>query len=91
MQTPEPADTGEDIIVYSKSDCPYCARAKHMLQRMNKPHVVITLDDMQARTVLYDKLELVGPARTMPQIMRGSDRIGGYHDLVTLAAGGGLA
>lgn len=85
----EPAPRAE-IVLYSKADCPYCARAKVMLDKMGKTYAVVTLDDQRLRNHFYDEFKLEGADRTMPQVFVSGDRVGGYHNLVSLVAAGGL-
>ncbi|WP_421991730.1 glutaredoxin family protein [Roseococcus sp.] len=81
----------EKIHVYAKADdgtgpCPYCDQAKAWLTEHQIPFTVEYLGPVE-RNALYDRLELVGADRTVPQVMitdvgGETSRIGGYQALV---------
>lgn len=66
------------VIVYSKPNCPYCVRAKHLLQNYGIPFVekVVGVD-----TTREELLEAAPNARTVPQIIINDEVIGGYEQL----------
>jgi glutaredoxin 3 len=70
------------IEVHSKTDCPYCVKAKSWLEDRNIPYDLSVYDDMAERQALYDHLGLVGSDRSVPQIIVDGDRVGGYSDLI---------
>ncbi len=76
------------IEVFTKFFCPYCTRAKALLDRKGVEYQEIDLttdragfDAMVART---------GGARTVPQIFIDGQHVGGSDDLAALDARGGL-
>lgn len=73
------------IIMFSKSDCPYCDKANAFFAQHGIVPIIEKRDDEDARNLEYDNLGLVGVARTMPQILLivGDDRmhIGGWDKL----------
>lgn len=75
------------FTVYSKPACPFCDQAKALLSQQGLAYTEVILDVGQTKKdgvkyVTKDELLAVIPsARTMPQIMRGQDLIGGYSDL----------
>lgn len=74
-------------IVYSKTHCPFCDKAKALLDLNHLDYEVRWLDQGQAKvegTKYYTKEELlqVNPtARSVPQILINGTLIGGYTDL----------
>ena len=61
--------------VYGKEPCPYCAMAKALLESLGEPYEYITLKSP-------DELrELVPTARTVPQIFKDGEYIGGFNEL----------
>lgn len=78
----------QDIVIYTKFGCPYCYRAKHLLESKGARFVEhdITMggphrDEMLARAPT---------ARTVPQIFIGQTHVGGSDDLAALEREGKL-
>lgn len=71
--------------VHSKADCPWCEKAKALLDRHKLAYVEYRHDEYQERQAMYDRLHLEGKARTVPQIFytNGNFReyIGGCTEL----------
>ncbi|XVF15847.1 hypothetical protein REPUB_Repub09cG0191500 [Reevesia pubescens] len=69
------------IVIFSKSYCPYCFRAKRIFSELNeKPYVVeLDLRDDGAQ-IQYVLLDLVG-RRTVPQVFVNGKHIGGSDDV----------
>ncbi|MGN7160270.1 glutaredoxin 3 [Sphingomonas sp. SAFR-052] len=77
-----------DIIIYTKAFCPYCTRAKRLLDE---------------KGAVYDEIDITlgGPKRqemlarsngrtTVPQIFIGDTHVGGSDDLAALERAGKL-
>lgn len=76
-----------DIIIYSSDHCPYCVRAKELLQRKGCQYQEIRVDlDLQAK----EKMMAITGRRTVPQIFIGEQHIGGCDDLYALDRAGEL-
>lgn len=69
-----------EVIVYSKTVCPYCTQAKNYLAKNGIEYTEINLDDNEARQAFYAKCG--GGVRTVPQIFVDGERIGGFQELV---------
>jgi glutaredoxin len=69
------------IEVHSKTDCPYCVKAKLWLTDRNIPFDLFVYDDESERAAMYDRLGL-DTGRTVPQIIVDGVRLGGYTDLL---------
>ncbi|XVF62132.1 hypothetical protein PTKIN_Ptkin08bG0192600 [Pterospermum kingtungense] len=69
------------IVIFSKSYCPYCFRAKRIFSELNeKPYIVeLDLRDDGAE-IQYVLLDLVGRS-TVPQVFVNGKHIGGSDDL----------
>ncbi|HEY9731975.1 MAG TPA: glutaredoxin 3 [Drouetiella sp.] len=76
------------VTVYSGPNCPYCMKAKALLQKKNVMFEEFNVKEDQAR--LSEMLERSGGARTIPQIFIGSVHVGGCDDLYALNAAGKL-
>lgn len=76
-----------NIIIYSTSHCPYCVRAKELLQRkcVNFTEILIDADD-EKREEMIAKTERY----TVPQIFINDQHIGGCDDLYALERSGKL-
>ena len=76
------------VKMYTTAVCPYCIRAKRLLQErgvteFNKIRIDQTPDE---RTAMIERTG----RRTVPQIFIGDHHVGGHDDLVALDQAGGL-
>lgn len=76
-----------DVYVYTGSNCPYCARAKSLLERKGIPYTEVNLDGREEE---LNALRARTGWRTIPQIFIGDKMIGGYEDLANLESKGDL-
>jgi glutaredoxin 3 len=75
------------IVVYSTDWCPFCTRARGLLERKGAKFEVIDVDERpEARTEMMAR----SGRRTVPQIFIGDTHVGGCDDLYALDAAGGL-
>lgn len=76
------------VKMYTTAVCPYCVRAKQILQAKGVAHIeevrVDTNPDERMRM-----MDLTG-RRTVPQIFIGDTHVGGCDDLIALDSRGGL-
>jgi glutaredoxin 3 len=76
------------VQVYTTSYCPYCFRAKALLQHKGVVFEEIDVTDDRA---LRDKMvKLAGGRRTVPEIFINGKIIGGYDELRALEDEGKL-
>ncbi|MDX2345442.1 MAG: glutaredoxin 3 [Legionella sp.] len=75
------------IIIYSTSHCPYCVRAKALLERkgMQFTEILIDKDDK-----LKDEMIEKAQRYTVPQIFINDSHVGGFDDLYALECSGKL-
>ena len=76
------------ITVYSGPNCPYCVRAKALLQKKG-----VTFEDVDIKAdpaKREDMLKLSNGKQTIPQIFINGQHIGGCDDLYALDAAGKL-
>ncbi len=73
------------VELYSKVQCPFCERAKSLLQSKGIRYREIDITDDEART-----LEMMRRSRqrTVPQIFINDEAVGGYEQLAQLNAQG---
>lgn len=75
------------VKIYLTQWCPYCNRAKALLDLRQVPYEAIDVDgDAEKRAWLRQ----VTGQRTVPQIFIGDEPVGGYTELAALDRAGGL-
>ena len=76
------------VTIYTTAFCPYCVRAKHLLQKrgVTQFHEVRVDENPEERTAMMERTG----RRTVPQIFIGNHHVGGHDDLVALDQQGGL-
>lgn len=77
-----------EVVVYTKSSCPYCHMALDLLRRKGAPLKVI---DVSGRPSEQQAMSAkANGRRTVPQIFIGATHVGGCDDLYDLEAAGRL-
>ncbi|MHB8884173.1 MAG: glutaredoxin 3 [Methylovirgula sp.] len=80
--------TPVEITIYTTQTCPYCRRAKELLQKKNLAYQEIKVDgDFEARAQMTNR---ANGASTVPQIFFGDTHVGGCDDLYELHYDGKL-
>jgi glutaredoxin len=77
--------TRQDVIIYSKPNCPSCVKAKALMDKMNVTYEAKSIGtDIQPSQLmaLFEEKGLPAP-RTAPQIFISDQHIGGYEALVS--------
>ncbi|KAL2635147.1 hypothetical protein R1flu_006626 [Riccia fluitans] len=70
------------IVIFSKSYCPYCKRAKSVFKQLNETPFVVELDLREDGGRIQAAVsELIG-RRTVPQVFIDGKHIGGSDDTV---------
>ena len=68
------------ITIYSKNNCVYCNKAKHLVKNLGLEYEEKKLEEFDSPQAM---LEDIGKnVRTMPQIKIDGELIGGYNQLV---------
>ncbi|MES2917814.1 MAG: glutaredoxin 3 [Pseudomonadota bacterium] len=76
-----------NVVIYTTTICPYCVRAKMLLQRKGAAYEEINVSgDSAAREALVARTR----QRTVPQIFINGEHIGGCDDLYALDRAGEL-
>jgi len=75
----------QSVQIYTKSWCPFCARAKAQLNRLG-----ISFEEIDVTNDLVREQEMVERARrtSVPQIFVGGHHVGGSDDLAAAVASG---
>ncbi len=77
-----------DIVIYTTFLCPYCARAKALLDKKGQAYEEIDVSyDAAKREEMTQK---AGGRRTVPQIWIKGQHVGGCDDLYALERDGKL-
>lgn len=75
------------VVIYSTGYCPFCTRAKELLDHLKIAYEEIRVDDNSS---LREEMERLSGRRTVPQIFFGERHIGGFDDLKKLYDSGEL-
>lgn len=75
------------VTIYTTAWCPYCHRAKALLNAKSVPFSEI---DVTADSRLRDEMEAKAGRHTVPQIWIGETHVGGCDDLHALERAGRL-
>lgn len=76
-----------EVIIYSTEYCPYCTKAKDLLNSKNISYTDIRVD---LHPQLREEMILKSGRRTVPQIFINGQAIGGCDDLYALEHQGKL-
>ena len=76
------------VEMYTTAWCPYCARAKALLERKKVAYTEIDIIEKPRRR--NEMIERAGGRTTVPQIFIDGEHIGGCDDMVALDRAGRL-
>ncbi len=76
------------VLMYTTAVCPYCIRAKQLLQARGVADIAEVRVDLDP-SLREEMMQRTG-RRTVPQIYIGETHVGGCDDLMALDAAGGL-
>jgi len=76
------------VTIYTKAYCPYCVRAKSVLDNKGVSYKEVRIDEQPE--LRPKMIELAGGRSTVPQIFIGARHIGGCDDMLALDASGQL-
>ena len=81
-----PAGTPE-VVIFTKTPCGYCNRARRLLSERGIAYTEIPVDrDPQQERIMRER----SGRETVPQVFIGEHHVGGYTDLAALDAAGQL-
>lgn len=76
------------VEIYTWSTCPFCIRAKHLLDKKQVKYTEYCIDgDRQARDVMTER---ANGRSSLPQIFINDQHIGGCDDIYALERQGSL-
>jgi len=76
-----------EVIIYSSGYCPYCIRAKMLLETKQVDYQELIVDGEPA---LRAKMQQLSGRTSVPQIWIGERHVGGFTDLWALESNGEL-
>ncbi|KAK8283495.1 hypothetical protein V6Z12_D08G099700 [Gossypium hirsutum] len=79
------------IVIFSKSYCPYCRKAKSVFKELKEVPFVVELDERDDGWNIQDALSEIVGRRTVPQVFINGKHIGGSDDTVEAYQSGKLA
>ncbi len=77
-----------EVVIYTKAYCPYCVRAKALLDQKQVAYQEIKIDEQPERRA--EMIEKANGGSTVPQIFIGTTHIGGCDDMFALYSAGKL-
>ena len=73
-----------EVMIFSKSSCTYCAQLKELLQQRKIHFKAIELDQLAGGRKIQQLLEDLTKQSTVPNVFVDGQHIGGYSDVVAL-------
>ncbi|KAE9462426.1 hypothetical protein RHGRI_000070 [Rhododendron griersonianum] len=83
--------SSHSIVIFSKSYCPYCRKAKAVFKELKQEPYVVELDERDDGWNIQDALSEIVGRRTVPQVFINGKHIGGSDDTVEAFESGELA
>ncbi|WP_411018623.1 glutaredoxin, partial [Salmonella sp. s29873] len=78
------------LVVFSKTYCPYCTKAKTALKAVGAKYELVELDKMNNGSAIQDALQQITGQRSVPNVFIGGSSIGGGDDTARLHRSGEL-
>ncbi|KAJ3154299.1 thioredoxin reductase [Geranomyces variabilis] len=77
----EDAIKNNKVVVFSKSYCPYCKKAKALLESLNAKFVAFELDELDDGPSMQAYLKEKNGQSSVPNIYVNQQHVGGCDDL----------
>ena len=77
------------VVIYTTEYCPYCVRAKMLLERKGVVYRELRVDEPSGVS-RAEVVEMSGGLKTVPQIFIGEVHVGGFDELAALERQGRL-
>jgi glutaredoxin 3 len=87
QSTDQPKAAAAAVVMYTRSWCPYCERARELLK-----HKGVAFQEIDIETQAGQREEMIRRSgrQSVPQIFIGEHHVGGSDELHALDAAGGL-
>jgi glutaredoxin 3 len=79
------------LMIFSKSYCPYCTRAKSAASDLGLKYKAVELDDEPNGTDIQNELQVKTGQRSVPNIFYNGNHIGGCDDFLASIKNGKFA
>lgn len=79
-----------DVVVFSKSFCPFCKKTKKTLDKMEITYTALELNEMDDGADIQDALLEMTGQRTVPNVFIKGKHLGGNDDTQKAAKSGEL-
>ncbi|KAI8854078.1 thioredoxin-like protein [Chytridium lagenaria] len=79
-----------NVMVFSKSFCPYCKKAKSLLDSLNVKYTAVELDNESNGSEIQGVLAEISGQRTVPNIYINKTHVGGCDALHAAHSSGQL-
>jgi len=76
-----------DVLMYSTRFCPYCVRARNLLETKSVKYTLLSVDESPD---LWKEMENKSGRSTVPQIFIDGNPVGGCDELFALESAGQL-
>lgn len=74
-----------EVVIYTKTNCPFCEKAKAWFTQHGYTYTAIVLDDEEQRLAFYQRVSNGKEVRSVPQIFIDDKHIGTYNDLMAIS------
>lgn len=91
MQVVKKLIDSDEIVIFSKTTCPYCKSAKEVFDTMNYKYTAVELDNRADGYSIQNILKQMTGAQTVPRIFVRGECLGGCSDIKELYNSGELA
>ena len=71
------ATSASNVMVFSKSRCPFCTKTKALFESLEVPYSVMELDELDDGAAIQDELLKMSGQRTVPSVWVGGKHLGG--------------
>ncbi|XP_042373618.1 glutaredoxin-C8-like [Zingiber officinale] len=82
--------SSHDIVIFSKTYCPYCGTAKDVFKELKQEPHVLELDDRDDGPDIQDALSQLVGRNTVPQVFIHGEHLGGCDDTIEAYENGRL-
>mmetsp|Transcript_11067 Transcript_11067/g.13092 ORF Transcript_11067/g.13092 Transcript_11067/m.13092 type:complete len:155 (+) Transcript_11067:76-540(+) len=80
----------DDVVVFSKSTCPFCRKTKGLLEDLQIPFTVYEINDLDNGADVQDALLELSGQRTVPNVFIKGKHVGGNDDMQAASKDGTL-